>query len=50
METRPPHWDIGHHRLLLARGPQAALRNGYTRLDRWRLPDGWTLALYERSS
>jgi 4-amino-4-deoxy-L-arabinose transferase-like glycosyltransferase len=40
----------GQARFLLARGPQAPLRNGYTRLERWRLPDGGLLALYERAS
>ena len=37
-------------RFLIARGREPATPSGFTRLDRWRLPDGGTLALYVRTA
>jgi hypothetical protein len=36
-------------RFLIDRGAVHATPRGYARLERWRLPDGGTLALYERA-
>jgi 4-amino-4-deoxy-L-arabinose transferase-like glycosyltransferase len=41
--------EIGRGRFLLDRGEGHATPRGYARLERWRLPDGGTLALYSRS-
>ena len=39
---------VAHARFLIDRGAAHATPRGYVRLERWRLPDGGMLALYER--